>query len=510
MGKFLKDRYFWYIVIIAVPVVIFTYAADIIELTGVTSIKSLELVSYYSGLQRLFFIVAIAIVAWKYGIKWGLAICLILGPVILSHYIIGPRNPDIFLQAGVVLIGVLSSWLIGRQGMLKRLLEESSEELRLQAEKLNLEITERGRIEETLRESEKRYRLLAENATDVIWTVDVNNPTQLTYISPSVNRLLGYSVEEAITKKMEEIFTPASFNVALETLAEEQISSRTEPSRARTLEVELIRKDGSTVPVEINGSFIHDNQGQPVDILIIARDISERKQMEEQLIMTDRLASIGELTSGIAHELNNPLTSIIGFSELLIDEDIPENIKSQLDIMYNEAQRAAEITKNLLTFARNHSPVKQASQINNIIEDVLRLRSYEQKIKNIEVNTQLDADLPEIMVDYFQMQQVFLNIIINAEFAMLEAHNRGTLTITTQRVNNHIKASFTDDGNGILKENLSQIFNPFFSTKDVGKGTGLGLSICHGIVTEHGGSIYARSEPVKGATFIVELPVNSN
>ena len=219
------------------------------------------------------------------------------------------------------------------------------------------------------------------------------------------------------------------------------------------------------------------------------------------------MASIGELSSGIAHELNNPLTSVIGFSQLLIEGDVPDDIKEDLSIVYSEAQRAASIVKNLLTFARKHTPVKQLSQINAVIEDVLRLRTYEQKVNNIEVEKHLATNLPEIMIDPFQMQQVFLNIIVNAEFAMLEAHNKGKLVITTEKSENIMRITFTDDGSGITKENLKHMFDPFFTTKEVGKGTGLGLSICHGIVTEHGGQIYARSGKGEGATFIIELPI---
>ena len=226
-------------------------------------------------------------------------------------------------------------------------------------------------------------------------------------------------------------------------------------------------------------------------------------------MMADRLASIGELAAGTAHELNNPLTSVIGFSQLLMEKDIPDDIREDVKLIYNEAQRAADVTKNLLTFARKRAPVKQLIQINNIIEDVLKLRAYEHKVNGIEVKRRLAHDLPEIMVDYFQMQQVFLNIIINAEYFMTEAHNRGTLTITTKKHNSSVRISIADDGPGIPQENLSRIFDPFFTTKEAGKGTGLGLSICHGIVAEHGGQIYARSQPGKGATFVVELPIKS-
>jgi len=137
----------------------------------------------------------------------------------------------------------------------------------------------------------------------------------------------------------------------------------------------------------------------------------------------------------------------------------------------------------------------------------LGVGDYEQKVNNIEIEKRLGANLPEIMIDHFQMQQVFLNIVVNAEFAMLESHKRGKLIIATERSDGVIRITLTDDGPGIAKENLKHIFDPFFTTKEVGKGTGLGLSICHGIITEHGGKIYARSEEGQGASFIVELPL---
>jgi signal transduction histidine kinase len=140
---------------------------------------------------------------------------------------------------------------------------------------------------------------------------------------------------------------------------------------------------------------------------------------------------------------------------------------------------------------------------------VLELRAYEQNLESIIVDARLDSNLPEIMADYFQLQQVFLNIIINAEYFMKETHHKGKLTITTEKVGNKVKASFADDGPGIDNENLGHLFDPFFTTKEVGRGTGLGLSICHGIVAEHGGRIYVESELGKGATFIVELPIGA-
>ncbi|GAJ06271.1 unnamed protein product, partial [marine sediment metagenome] len=244
------------------------------------------------------------------------------------------------------------------------------------------------------------------------------------------------------------------------------------------------------IHLEVATSPIFDDKGEVVASVHIARDITERKRMEERLIVTDRLASIGELASGIAHEMNNPLTGVIGFAQLLLAKDIPDDVKEDVKIIYSEAQRTAQVVRNLLTFARKHEPVKQLVNINSIIEKVLELRAYEQRVSNIQINTHFATDLPEIMADYFQLQQVFLNIVINAEYFMIEAHQRGTLTITTERAGDIIRASFADDGPGISEGSLGHLFDPFFTTKEVGKGTGLGLSICHGIINKQGGRIY--------------------
>ncbi|MEE8414530.1 MAG: ATP-binding protein, partial [Dehalococcoidales bacterium] len=182
------------------------------------------------------------------------------------------------------------------------------------------------------------------------------------------------------------------------------------------------------------------------------------------------------------------------------------DVKEDLEVINREALRTARIVNNLLTFARKHPQEKQSVDINSAIEKVLELRAYQQRVNNIKVVTRFTPDLPEITADSFDLQQVFLNIVINAEHFMTEAHGRGTLTITTEQVGDTVRASFADDGPGIARENIGHLFDPFFTTKEIGKGTGLGLSIAYGIITEHGGRIYAESEPGKGATFIVELP----
>ena len=246
-------------------------------------------------------------------------------------------------------------------------------------------------------------------------------------------------------------------------------------------------------------------------------EVAERKQAEErekelqgELNLASRLAAVGELAAGVAHEMNNPLTGILGFSERLSRKSTDDDTKESLELIHYEAQRLAKVVKNLLTFARRREPKKEYADINDILQTTLDLRAYELKTGNIEVALELAANLPQIMVDFHQIQEVFVNIILNAEQVMTEASGGGKLTIKTRQIKDYIRVSFTDDGPGIPAKDLGKVFNPFFTTKGERGGTGLGLSVCHGIVTEHGGRIYARSRPGSGATFLVDLPLTSS
>lgn len=233
----------------------------------------------------------------------------------------------------------------------------------------------------------------------------------------------------------------------------------------------------------------------------------ETAELQQRALTSSHLASIGELASGIAHEVNNPLASIVLYTQLLMEEDLPAKTKSDVMSIYESAVRAINIIRRLLTFARQQLQQKMATDINEMVAVTLELRKYALETSNISVSTRLAPGLPLTLADPGQIQQVFLNIVLNAEAEMKLSHGRGNLFITTQLAENTIRVSFTDDGPGITRENMIKIFNPFFTTREVGQGTGLGLSICHGIVADHDGRIYAESEPGKGATFYVELPV---
>jgi two-component system, NtrC family, sensor kinase len=240
--------------------------------------------------------------------------------------------------------------------------------------------------------------------------------------------------------------------------------------------------------------------------LLTFTDVSREREEKEKLYLTDRLASIGEMAVGLAHELNNPLTGILSLSQLLIESDIPPESKEDLQCINSEARRAANIVKNVLLFTRNNNYENGQASANEVVRDVLRLREYEEKTNNISVVTNLQEDLPDILIDRFQLQQVFLNIIINAEAAIKEAGRPGRLTVTTEKVNHHVNIMFGDNGCGIKKNVLPRIFDPFFTTKEIGKGTGLGLSICFGIVSQHRGKISVRTQVNKGTTFTVRMP----
>ena len=233
------------------------------------------------------------------------------------------------------------------------------------------------------------------------------------------------------------------------------------------------------------------------------------KTTQAQLIQSEKLSGIGEFVAGVAHELNNPLTSVMGFAELLKHTDTNPQHQKQLDMIHKSAMRCTKIVQSLLSFARRHQPERKLSSVNELVEGAVEFLQYQLRTSNIEVTTRLDSQLPKTMLDPHQVQQVFLNIINNARQA-IEAHQpKGRISITSEHCGQNIRVTFQDNGPGIPEGHLSKVFDPFFTTKEVGKGTGLGLSLCYGIIREHGGTITVRSRPGEGAAFVVELPIST-
>jgi len=365
---------------------------------------------------------------------------------------------------------------------------------------------------EALRESEERYRALinlgGEVGEAVIMLVDTEEAVGLhTFASDEWSRITGYSRKELLGMSFFDLVHPKDRAACLG----RHYRRKQGESVPGLYEISIVRKDGTEVPIEITAA-VTTYQGEPANVGYI-RDITERKQAEErekqlqqELNLSNRLASIGELAAGVAHEINNPLTGIVGFSQRLLRKNTDDNIRRDLERINNEALRAAKIVEGLLTFARRRESKKEYADINDIVKKALELRAYELKTSNIEVVTDLARSLPKARVDFHQIQEVFVNIILNAEQALTEANRGGRLSIKTEEVKDYIRSSFADDGPGIVAEHLNKVFDPFFTTRGERGGTGLGLSVCYGIVTEHGGRIYTKSKPGKGTTFFVELP----
>ena len=337
---------------------------------------------------------------------------------------------------------------------------------------------------------------------------------RITMANNATLRMLGWNEDELIGRNVDNIISGDDQDIG--TREGEKSGGSNDKSIVGT-ETTYVTSSGRHIPVFQSRALMKDRDGKLQGTIYIGRDITElkaaedeKKRMEEQLLITGRLAAVGELSAGVAHELNNPLAAIQAYAQFLAsNEELDEDIKCDVDTIYKEAKRATRITSSLLSFARRNQAEKHLCSINEILEKSLELHKYRMNINGIEVWTELDVNIPTTMADPHQMQQVFVNLIVNAEQAMTEAYGRGKLHIKTQTIKGEIQVTFTDNGPGISEEYLKCIFDPFFTTKDVGKGTGLGLSICYGIIDGHGGRIYARSKPGTGATFVVEIPVVS-
>jgi len=374
------------------------------------------------------------------------------------------------------------------------------------------EITQRKRLEQALKESEERYRTLVETASTAIIAMDEKGEVIL--YNPSAEQIFNYKKEDLADKDfsslIEEIDSPI--------FDSELGSSRLDEYIGRTVELRGINKDGDEFPIEITFSKCKI-EGVVIYTAIIL-DITERKNLQNQLIQSAKLAAVGELISGVTHEVNNPLAVVMGYAELMLsDSSFDEETLKSVRVIYNESERARKVIQNMLSFARQHAPEKEAVIINDVINATLELADFDLKKHGIKVIKEFDEKIPAILGESNQLEQVFLNLFINAQHAISENNEKGTITIKTntssEKINvddnghGFVNVVVTDDGPGIPQKIINNIFDPFFTTKPEGKGTGLGLSVSLGIIKDHNGIVDVISKEGKGTSFDIKFPIHN-
>src|SRR5689334_10836444 len=310
------------------------------------------------------------------------------------------------------------------------------------------------------------------------------------------NELVGNRLDRIISLSHTKAFSEA-FDASLHGL------------QSDNLELMITRGNGTQGKFSVNLSPMRDDRGEVSSVVVLMTDITDTSMIQAKLMHTEKMAAVGQLVSGVAHEVNNPLTAIMGFSDLLMENpEVPGSARKDLQVILEEAQRTKEIVQNLLSFARQRPPQRQPLQINNILRKTIALRSYDFANHGVQIVEKFDERLPELIGDSHQLQQVFLNILNNAYDAVQSAGRPGLIEIETVQDGGWVEVLFRDNGEGI--QHPERIFDPFFTTKEVGQGTGLGLSICYGIVREHEGEILcANNQETQGATFSVRLPVRT-
>ncbi len=273
------------------------------------------------------------------------------------------------------------------------------------------------------------------------------------------------------------------------------------------LEAQMILGDGAVGLFSVNLSPMRDQADLVTSVVIVMTDITEAALIQAKLMNTEKLAAVGQLVSGVAHEVNNPLTAIMGFADLMLENpELPQFAHQDLQVIMKEAERTKEIVQNLLSFARQTPPHRTNVDVNAVLRRTLALRAYDLSSHGVEIVEDFANDLPQTVGDEQQLVQVFLNILNNAYDAVIETSSKGRIQISTSLAGANVVVEFKDNGPGV--SNIEKIFDPFFTTKPVGKGTGLGLSICYGVIRQHGGEVHCQNNANEaGATFIIKLPI---
>ncbi len=356
---------------------------------------------------------------------------------------------------------------------------------------------ENAELVETLRQAEWRFRTLFRSAPDAVFTV--LRSVRIREANDAAADLLGVEVVRLVGRRLGDLVADEDRDRLEQALAD------TFAGRPARLEITFRRaEEQPSRLVSFAASLLPE--ADPPTILVVARDVTAERDMRVRLMQSDRLAAVGELVAGVAHEVNNPLSSISAYAQLLLrDERIDGAQREQVEVIRSETTRASQVVKDLLAFARRSEPRHEPLDLNMVVARTLRMRAYQLSSGRIVVQQSLESGLPPVMGDARQLQQVCLNLVTNATQAMASSVG-GTLTVTTRTEEGRVVLEVTDTGTGIPAELGSRIFEPFFTTKKEGEGTGLGLSVSYGIVTAHEGRIEVAQTSPRGTTFRVTLP----
>ncbi len=387
-------------------------------------------------------------------------------------------------------------------GMIVLMLEEA------RGEKASLRVQVRTdawlahRLQKEIDVSEGKYRHIFEHASDGIFIVDPRS-MQILEVNRAAEALTGYPRDELLQLRFVNL---CAF------LRDKEKDLADDPSQMQKVftsygNMPLQRKDNNMALIEGSASVMESIHGPILHLFL--REVTERRRLEQQLRQAEKLSALGQLISGVAHEINNPLAVISGYAQLLaMRSTVDEKTKGDLLKIQRESERASKIVQNFLTFARKHPMEKTNVILNNLVDVALELMDYDFRASGIKLEKEFDAELPQVFADPNQLEQVFLNIINNAVQAMEGSPREKVLKVRTSHTPTHVRLSIADHGPGIPPSILPKIFDPFFTTKEVGSGTGLGLSISYSIVKEHSGNLLAENHSEGGAMFTLELPVS--